>query len=172
MVWIGGGGGAVQARNIYIYIFITQKLLRGSRQRNDGFFFCGVGLPYGCSSAADEHKHSGKAHLLTRPPHSPHQHLLLVRLAAASPPDGHRLAVLVEAPPAAVDVGVSGGRHRLLPRPDGFGWEQEVWQLTLLSIYWWDCSGTVSITTEFSPMSTSVLRHSARFKVPAGISYL
>lgn len=47
-------------------------------------------------------------------------YLLLVRLAAA-PSDGHRLAVLVEASSTAVNVGVGGGCHWLLPRPDGFG---------------------------------------------------
>lgn len=46
--------------------------------------------------------------------------VLLLWFCAASPPDGHRLAVLVEAP-AAVDVGVGGRRHRLLPGPDGLG---------------------------------------------------
>lgn len=57
--------------------------------------------------------------------------LLLVWLGAAATaapsPDGHRLAVLVEASPAAVDVGVGGGRHRLLPGPDrlGCGGEKE-----------------------------------------------
>lgn len=47
-------------------------------------------------------------------------HLLLLWFAAASP-DGHRLAVLVEASSAAVDVGVGGRRHRLLPGPDRLG---------------------------------------------------
>lgn len=47
--------------------------------------------------------------------------LLLVRLAAAPSSDGHRLAVLVEASSTAVNVGVGGGCHWLLPRPDGFG---------------------------------------------------
>ena len=43
---------------------------------------------------------------------------------AAAPPDGHGLAVLVEAapPPAAVDVEMGGRRHRLLPGPDGLSW--------------------------------------------------
>lgn len=52
-------------------------------------------------------------------------YLLLVRLAAAPSSDGHRLAVLVEASSTAVNVGVGGGCHWLLPRPDGFGWAEE-----------------------------------------------
>lgn len=59
------------------------------------------------------------------PPEAPPllANLLLLRLRAASSSDGHRLAVLVEAPSssAAVDVGVGGGGHRLLPGPDGLG---------------------------------------------------
>lgn len=47
--------------------------------------------------------------------------LLLLWFCAAPPSDGHRLAVLVEASSAAVDVGVGGRRHRLLPGPDGLG---------------------------------------------------
>lgn len=47
--------------------------------------------------------------------------ILLLWLCAASSPDGHRLAVLVEASSAAVDVGVGGRRHWLLPGPDGLG---------------------------------------------------
>lgn len=46
---------------------------------------------------------------------------VLFWLSTASSPDGHRLAVLVEASSAAVDVGVGGRRHRLLPGPDGLG---------------------------------------------------
>lgn len=49
-------------------------------------------------------------------------HSLLLWLYASSP-DGHCLAVLVEASSAAVDVGVGGGRHWLLARPDGLGCE-------------------------------------------------
>lgn len=48
-------------------------------------------------------------------------HLLLLWFAGASSSDGHRLAVLVEASSAAVDVGVGGGRHWLLPRSDRLG---------------------------------------------------
>lgn len=48
-------------------------------------------------------------------------YILLLWLCAASTPDGHRLAVLVEASSAAVDVGVGGRRHWLLPGPDGLG---------------------------------------------------
>lgn len=51
--------------------------------------------------------------------------LLLLRLGAASSPDRHRLAVLVEASSAAVDVGVGGRRHRLLPGPDGLSCEED-----------------------------------------------
>lgn len=47
--------------------------------------------------------------------------LLVWLAAAASSPDRHRLAVLVEASSAAVDVRVSGRCHWLLPGPDGFG---------------------------------------------------
>lgn len=47
-------------------------------------------------------------------------HSLLLRLAAPSP-DRHRLAVLVETPSAAVDVGVGGRCHGLLSGSDGFG---------------------------------------------------
>lgn len=46
---------------------------------------------------------------------------LLFWLAADTSPDGHRLAVLVEASSAAVEVRVSRRCHGLLPRPDGFG---------------------------------------------------
>ena len=52
-------------------------------------------------------------------------HLLLVWFAAASAPDRHRLAVLVEASSTAVDVGMGGGRHRLLPGPNWFGWGRD-----------------------------------------------
>lgn len=58
-------------------------------------------------------------------------YLLLVRLAAAPSSDGHRLAVLVEASSTAVNVGVGGGCHWLLPRPDGFGWAEEEDKLPL-----------------------------------------
>lgn len=34
----GGGAGAVQAGNIYIYIFIFQKLLRGSKAATRSLF--------------------------------------------------------------------------------------------------------------------------------------
>lgn len=34
----GEGVGAVQARNIYIYIFIIQKLLRGSKAATRSLF--------------------------------------------------------------------------------------------------------------------------------------
>lgn len=58
-------------------------------------------------------------------------YLLLVRLGAAPSSDGHRLAVLVEASSTAVNVGVGGGCHWLLPRPDGFGWAEEEDKLPL-----------------------------------------
>ena len=47
-------------------------------------------------------------------------HSLLLCLGGTTP-DGDCLAVLVEAPSSAVDVGVGGGGHRLLARPDGLG---------------------------------------------------
>ena len=51
---------------------------------------------------------------------APSLNSLLLRLGDAAP-DGNRLAVLVEAPPSAVDVGVGGGGHGLLAGPDGLG---------------------------------------------------
>ena len=51
---------------------------------------------------------------------APPLHSLLLRLGGTTP-DGDRLAVLVETPPSAVDVGVGGGGHGLLARPDGLG---------------------------------------------------
>jgi len=61
----------------------------------------------------------------------PSRHIHLFGLGTATP-DGDRLAVLVEAPPRAVDVGVGGGRHGLLAGPDGLGCEERRHRSTLV----------------------------------------
>lgn len=78
---------------------------------------------------------------------------LLVRFAAASSPDGHRLAVLVEASPAAVDVGVSGRRHWLLPGPDGFGCRRDEDKIKFSCLNKTRCVCASSLLTDLGRMS-------------------
>lgn len=113
------GFGAVQARNIYIYNIYNSETPSWLRSSDEEPVRCNGmtgfrGCRGGRGAGGDIGFFSGGV-LLSR------CSSVLVGLAAASSPDGHRLAVLVEASSAAVDVWVGGGRHRLLPGPDRLG---------------------------------------------------
>lgn len=114
--WRCGGWSCTGQEYLYIYIYISET--PSWLQSSDG-------EPVHCNGMTGCRGGRGVISASSMGSSLDCFYSVLVWFAAASSPDGHGLTVLVEASPAAVDVGVGGRRHWLLPGPDRLGWRRE-----------------------------------------------